>query len=117
MGIAEGEQIQADASTENEPGFLFDALVVPDGDGAVQALLGDAHALDFVRDIYRHCKPLLVLGQGVQLLQRAGVPLATKDSALLFAEDVAGLEAAAGAFLAAVGAPRHFERETDPPQV
>src|SRR5690606_15955714 len=45
---ADGVPIEAVASLENEPGFLFDALALPDGDAGVQALAQDGHTLAFV---------------------------------------------------------------------
>ena len=114
----EGEKIDADASLENEPGFLFDAIVLPDGQAGVQALAANAHTPDFVRDTYRHCKPLLVLGAGSALLDDAGVPTTeAKDPGLLLAPSGADMPAVATAFMKALGAPRRFERETAPPQV
>ena len=38
VATPEGDTLDADASLENEPGFLFDALVLPDGEEAVAAL-------------------------------------------------------------------------------
>jgi len=73
VATADGVELQADASLENEPGFLFDALVVPDGEAGIQALMGDAHVFEFVRDQFRHCKPILVLGAGIGLLHAAGL--------------------------------------------
>jgi catalase len=113
---SEGDAVDADASLENEPGFLFDALVLPDGEAGVRALLDDAHSLDFVRDVYRHCKPLLALGAGSRLLVEAGVPADARDPGLFVAAGKAAAEAVRG-FVAAVGAPRAFERERDPPRV
>ena len=70
---ADGVELQADVSLENEPGFLFDALVVPDGEAGIHALLQDAHVFEFVRDQFRHCKPILALGAGVTLLRASGL--------------------------------------------
>ena len=56
-----GETVDADASLENEPGFLFDALVLPDGDEAVAALAQDGHTAEFIKDQFRHCKTILAL--------------------------------------------------------
>ncbi|MFZ5551426.1 MAG: catalase [Pseudomonadota bacterium] len=109
----DGQVLEADASFENEPGFLFDGVVVPDGAAAVAAMAADANALAFVRDTYRHCKPLLVLGAGTQLLDAAGVPQTSLDPAFIIATAFADDEAEA--FIAALAAPRRFERETDPP--
>jgi len=112
---ADGPTLQADASLENEPGFLFDAVVLPDGEKGSSALALDARALEFVRDAYRHCKPLMAVGTGAMLLERVGVPLEETDPALVIAPQTS--EEAIEQFVAAVGAPRHFERETDPPRV
>jgi len=38
------------------------------------ALMSDGHTLDFVKDQYRHCKTLLVLGSSSHLLEKAGIP-------------------------------------------
>jgi catalase len=115
----EGPMLDADASLENEPGFLFDALVLPDGEAAVAALARDGHTMEFIKDQYRHCKTILVLGASRALLDKAGVPAALPDG-----EPDPGLLFAAGdaaevvdAFVQAVGGPRHTVRETDPPRV
>jgi catalase len=110
-----GDSLEADASFENEPGFLFDALVLPDGDEVVEVLATDAHLMEGLRTAYRHCKPILVLGTATRLLDEAGIVQGT-DPALIVAQtdDVQGPLAA---FLKAIGAPRHFERETDPPLI
>lgn len=114
----DGQTVEAEASFENEPGFLYDGVVVPDGASGVVALLGDGHAQAFVRDTFRHCKPLLVLGAGEQLLDRAGVPRTATDPAFIVAADpVADATATTEAFITALGSPRPFERETDPPVV
>lgn len=113
----DGQIIDADASFENEPGFLFDGVVVPDGSSAAQAIATDANALAFVRDTFRHCKPLLVLGAGTAVLDAAGVPQDSPDPAFIVVANLAATTDFTGAFITALGAPRRFERETDPPLV
>jgi catalase len=73
-----------------------------------------------VKDQYRHCKPILVLGAAASLLDEAGVPptlpTGAPDPGLLqfgAGEGAAALEA----FVQAIAKHRHFERETDPPVV
>jgi catalase len=112
----DGQALEADASFENEPGFLFDAVVVPDGQSAANTLAGDGNALAFVRDTFRHCKPLLVLGTGVHVLDAAGVPQESLDPAFIIAADLTR-GSAIDDFITALAAPRRFERETDPPMV
>ena len=63
-----GDPIEVDVSLEAAPAVLYDALVFPDGDGAIRALRADGRTLEFIKDQYRHCKPILALGAGEQLL-------------------------------------------------
>ena len=117
VATADGVEIQADVSLENEPGFLFDALVVPDGEAAINGLQQDAHVFEFIRDQFRHCKPILALGQGVRLLEAAGLgPAIEPDPApgIFLAASAAD---GANALISGLGTHRHFERETDPPKV
>lgn len=118
---ASGEMLDADASLENEPGFLFDALVLPDGAEAVAALAQDGHTAEFIKDQFRHCKPILVLGASRELLVKAGVPVSMDKSLLqggtgLIVAD-AGDAKATAAFIDAMAKHRHFGREMDPPLV
>ncbi|WP_426208610.1 catalase [Massilia sp. TWP1-3-3] len=105
---------------EAGPSVLYDAVVVPDGEAAVKALSRDAHALDFMREQYRHCKPIMVVGTAAALLQQAGVPPALPDGSpdpALIGTDNDDLAAAVDAFKQALASHRSFARETDPPMV
>jgi catalase len=117
---ADGGSLDADASLENEPGFLFDALVLPDGEKAVAALAADGHTMEFIKDQYRHCKTIMALGASSSLLKAAGIdgktPQGKPDAGVIVAQAgavAAGLEA----FIKGVATPRDFSRETDPPRV
>ncbi|WP_295856971.1 catalase [uncultured Xylophilus sp.] len=113
-----GEPLQADATLENEPGFLFDALVLPDGEAGVQTLAGIGNTLEFVKDQYRHGKTILALGMGRMLLEEAKVsaqlPDGSDDPGVLIAT---GDDDVAAAFIAAVAQHRHTVRDQDPPPV
>jgi catalase len=122
MPTSDGDALDADASLENEPGFLFDALVLPDGAQGVAALGQDGHTMEFIRDQFRHCKSILVLGVSSDLLHKAGLPVsmdkshAQGASGLIFAA-AAEASAAAENFMAAIARHRHFGREMDPPLI
>ena len=112
--------IEVDVTVEAMPSVLFDAVVIPDGEPAVQRLATDGRAVDFVKDQYRHCKPILVLGAGEALLAQAGLPATLPSGAAdpgLIKAAASDATDATSAFLAALTAHRHFARETDPPRV
>jgi catalase len=112
VASAAGDPLQVDVPADAAPSVLFDAVVIAEGAAP------DGRTLEFIKDQYRHCKPMLVLGDASELLEKAGIPLTLPsgeaDPGLLMAP--AGRVDAAG-FLAAIARHRHFERETDPPLV
>ena len=115
---SDGTEIEADASLENEPGFLFDALVLPNGAAAVDALSKDGHTAEFIKDQYRHCKPILVLPGSHKLFSQAGgsdlTPGGAQDPGIFIG---AFRSSTVQAFIKGIGQHRHPERETDPPLV
>ncbi|MES2261560.1 MAG: catalase [Pseudomonadota bacterium] len=115
-----GAAVDIEKTLENAPPVLFDAVLVPDGEGAAKLLCQDALALDFVRQQYRHCKPIMVIGAGAALLATAGIPAAlpdgTPDPGLVGTEPGTWSEALT-AFKQALAAHRVWQRETDPPKV
>ncbi len=118
-----GGAVQAEATFETAPGVLFDAVVIADGAEAIGRLVNDARALEFVKEQYRHCKPVLAIGKGRRLIEAAGVPTGeashahAADPGLLLLAPAAGPERILGQLVEAMVAHRHFERETDPPRV
>ena len=117
---ASGEAIEADASMENSPSVLFDALVLPDGQQAVQALARDGHTVEFIMQQYRHCKTILAIGSSQSLLQKAGVSLTMPNGepdAGVAVVEVSAVDDAVRWFIGAVGMHRHWARESDPPTV
>jgi catalase len=49
-------------------------VVLPDGGAAIEYLLMQGVAMDFVREQYRHCKPILVFGAAEALLKKLSIP-------------------------------------------
>lgn len=113
---ADGVKLEADASFENEPGVLFDGLVLPDGADGVDELASVGQAMDFVTDQYRHAKPIMVMGASAKLLDQAGISVDLPDGQAdpgIVVDDGTGTETQV--FIKALAAHRHPERETDPP--
>ena len=110
-----GEKIEANKSMENSPSVLFDALLLPDGSKAVQALADAPHTMEFIRNLFRHCKTILALGAGRELLQLAGIGSARDgDPGVLMAKGTDAGEIAS-TFIEAIAAHRHPSRESDAP--
>ena len=113
-------ELDVEITLETGPSVLYDALVLPDGAAAIATLAKDARALEFVREQYRHGKPILALGAGSTLLRAAGVPFELPGGAIdpgLILSDGYDLRAALAAFEAALARHRVYARETDPPRV
>jgi catalase len=122
---AEGS-LEVGATVETMPSVLWDALVLPAGPESLPALVADGRVIEFVKDQYRHCKPILVLGGDTMLLEAAGVSreVLTRgdDPGLILAdsdeeEPDKATDDALLRFIQALGRHRHFERELDPPLV
>jgi catalase len=116
----DGESFEVDATLENSPAVLFDALALPDGTEAVEALANDGRTLEFIKDQYRHCKSILVLGASSLLLEKAGIsarlPNGEEDSGVLLRSPEEG-GAGAEEFISAIGKHRHLSRDSDPPRI
>ena len=118
---ADGEDsIEVDTTLEAVPAVLYDALVVPSGREAIKILGNLGQAAEFVKEQYRHCKPILVIGAGRDLVENAGVPLTLAngepDSGMLVFPDEQAREALTK-FVEAIAQHRHFDRQMDPPPV
>jgi catalase len=109
--------VEAEATMENGPSFLYDALVLPGGAAAIKALSKVGHTAECIVNVWRHCKPILALGESGSLLEAAGVfrhlPSGDPDPGIVLEKDAEG--EAAERFFEALRRRRHFERETDPP--
>jgi catalase len=115
-----GDPLEVEISMEAAPAAVWDAMIVPNGEAAVEALSKSGHALEFLKDQYRHCKPMLLIGESAALLGEvdisATLPSGKPDPGLLqFSAGEVG--AAVNALATALAAHRAFERETDPPIV
>ena len=115
-----GQSLQVEVTLETMPSVLFDAVAVLGGSAAVKTLGNIGHALEFIKDQYRHAKPILALGAGADLVENAGVPAALPsgeaDSGMLIGRHATAAQALPD-FVKAIGQHRHHDRELDPPEV
>ena len=119
LKLCDDEAIDVEVTLETGPAVLYDALAVPGGHEAAQALGNVGHALEFIKDQYRHCKPILALGDAKALVENAGVSTQLEsgepDPGMLLLDGEA--QEALPRFIEAIAKHRHFEREMDPPAV
>ena len=109
----DGTAIEAQASLENEPAFLFDAMVLADGNEGVAALAADEHTVPFIQDQYRHGKTILAIGAAKRLLDQAGLasklPGGEADPGLIISDGAEKTDM--DAYIEAIACHRHPQRE------
>jgi len=105
----EGGPITPDGTLETMPSVLHDGVVVPDGEAGADELGSLGQVLEFLKDQYRHAKPILMLGAGRAVLEEAGVPV-DDDTDWAIASQAAS-------FIDALRKHRNWDRQIDPPPV
>jgi catalase len=115
---AQGEPLTPDATLETTPSVLYDAVIIPDGADAASGLVSLGHAVEFVKDQYRHCKPIFAAGAGAELLRKAGIPTDDEETDFaLIRTDGKSSGQGLKRLVAALGKHRNWDRQTDPPLV
>jgi catalase len=115
-----GDPLEVEVTMETAPSVLFDALALPGGKAAAVLLGNLGHALEFIKDQYRHAKPILALGASTALVENAGVPAVLpsgKEDPGLLLRARASASSVLPDFIRAIARHRHHEREVDPPAV
>ena len=122
-----GQPVHVEITLETAPSVMWDATVLPNGEDATAALARMGQALEFVRDQYRHCKPMLVNPSSAMLLEKLDISATLTDGSA--DPGIVGLNQPEGkrnskssttnvaAFIDALAAHRHYERELNPPPV
>ncbi|WP_412556712.1 catalase [Xylophilus sp. GOD-11R] len=70
---AGGTPVAVDELIVTTPSLVFDAVFVAAGADSVAALRASGDAIDYVREAFRHAKPLGALADGAGLLAAAGI--------------------------------------------
>jgi catalase len=120
VAVANGDPIEVEISVEAGPGVLYDAVVLPDGDEAIKALRC-GQVGEFLMEQYRHCKPILALGQSASLLDDLGIAHVDATdgdgSASVLSVKIGAHDKGVARFIKALAQHRDYARETDPPMV
>ncbi|WP_166364637.1 catalase HPII [Pseudomonas akapageensis] len=101
---ADGKSLAVDASMEGSPSVTFDALWVPGGKAAINALSADGVAMHFLLEAYKHLKAIGVHADVKALLDTLHLKT---DAGLIVGDD----GKAHAAFITAIAKHRVWERE------
>ncbi|WP_079219278.1 catalase [Herbaspirillum robiniae] len=74
VSCSKGKLLQVEITLSAAPSALYDAVAIVDGEAASTLLAADPLVADFVRDQYRHCKPILALGTAMMVIDKAELP-------------------------------------------
>jgi len=110
---ASGGTLAIDYRMITEPSVLWDAVFVPGGAQSVKSLAKSGAALLFVREQYKHAKPICAIGDGVALLESAGIHGGDAAAALalgVIVGNAASAHSVPAAFATAIAHGRFFNR-------
>ncbi|HMK48397.1 MAG TPA: catalase, partial [Methanocella sp.] len=118
---AEGRQIMVDKSLLTAASVVYDGVYIPGGAKSVEKLRSNSDALHFVSEAFKHCKPIAATGDGVGLLETAGIrgvaltgtgqKVETADKGVLTARGPKNLASFGAEFIKAISRHRFWERE------
>jgi catalase len=118
----DGKEVMVDKNYVSTASVLFDALYIPGGKESVQALKTQGEAVHFVNEMFKHCKPIAALTEGVELFRESdigGVNLVesgkcgeiVSDKGVVTACGPLDMDAFVKTFCQAIGRHRHWDRE------
>ncbi|MEP7165973.1 MAG: catalase [Ferruginibacter sp.] len=108
-----GKKIKVDQSFLIATSVVFDAVYVPGGKKSIDALIGEADALHFVEEAYKHCKPIAAAEEAVEFLRYSYIGNKMKEKSYDPVADgvIVGKKDLPAAFINAIKQHRFWERE------
>jgi catalase len=123
LSDGDGGEIPVDRTSSTTASVLYDGVLVAGGADSVTTVARTGELANQVVEAYKHAKPIGAFGEGVQLLGQLPLPGATlapeatsevhAEAGVVTLRNGGDLRAFADAFLAALAAPRHFDRPLD----
>jgi len=111
---AGGGTLAVDYRIVAEPSVLWDAVFIAGGMQSVKTLAQSGAALLFVREQYKHAKPICAFGDGVALLESAGIhsgdPATAQTLGVIVGNAASAQNGATSKFATAIAHGRFFNR-------
>jgi len=108
LKTAQGHAAKIDSSFLTAGSVLFDAVFVPGGAGSRETLLAEPRAVEFVAEAYKHCKAIGATGEGMALLQAAGISTIDREPTRKGRKPSGPLGVVVGQDAAVIGIAREF---------
>jgi catalase len=120
---SEGKELKVDKNFLVAASVVYDAVYVPGGQRSVEKLMSNGDAVHFVSEAFKHCKPVAAIGEGFDLLAKAGVTEAigmsgkapksgiTSAKGVIMAQKASDMPALTDMFIDAMMKHRFWERE------
>jgi len=114
VASSSGQQVAVDHTFLNMPSVMFDAVLVPGGAACAQALMTNGDAVHFVLEAYKHCKPLCLIGESVEILRSlAGAAAEAPAGVVIGSNEPTTRLQMAQDFIAALARHRHWGRAVE----
>ena len=113
VASSSGQQVTVDHTFATMPSLMFDAVLVPAGAAAAEALRRGGEAVHFLLEAYKHCKPLCLIGESVEILRAMGLAppdAPAPDGVVLGTNEPTLRQQMAQDFIAALARHRHWGR-------
>jgi len=125
---ADGDGIEAGKNYLTGASVFYDAVYIPGGKASVDTMKLQGYALQFVKEAFRHAKPIGATGAGVDLLIAAGIvagPAGAKgnpgggaggvqsEHGVVTSLDTSHMKPFSDELVAAIKQHRHWDRDED----
>lgn len=120
---AKGSEIKTDKNHVTTGSLMYDAVFVPGGPKSVDKMKGMGDVLHFIKEAYKHGKPIAAVGEGVELIAACNLPGVQvsegmgESMGVITAQDAAHADDLIGMLMEAMKKHRFWEREQFKDQV
>jgi catalase len=112
-----GESVETDRSHITTASVVYDAVFIPGGSESVQLMKGHGDVIHFINEAYKHCKPIGLTGEAIELLPVSSISVNTgtegvnADMGVVTADIDASLDQFVETFREAIAEHRFWDRD------